>query len=95
MGVPIEQELLVGIVSQGAEGGFSAAIDGAVSLDELDGRFELLARQFRKAGRDGGILKREIINAVAGGVLPAPNPERAEIAIAVKNHQRPGRRRCD
>ena len=95
VGIPIQEELFMRIVGEGTKGGFGAAVNGAVRLDELHGALELLARQFGKTGRDGRVLKGEIINAMAGGALPAVNPKGAEIAIAIENHQWLGRRGSD
>src|SRR5258706_8784531 len=91
--IPIEQPLRAEVLGQRAKGGFGATVNPAIRLDQMNGSFESLARQFGKACGHDWVLKRKVIHALARGDLPAPDPEPAEIAIAVKNHQRLRRRR--
>ena len=78
----------MGIVRERAEDGLGAAINAAIYLDQLNGGLELAARHFGKTSRHAGVLKRQIIEVIAGGVLPAVNPQLAEIAVAIIDHQR-------
>ena len=81
------------IVGQRAENRVRAGMNQAVGFNELDGGVELFGRNFRELLRDARVLRRKIIHGVTGHLLPAPDPERAEIAITVKNHERFWRRR--
>jgi hypothetical protein len=85
--IPVEEPVLLWFVGERTKDGFRAAIDPAIRLNQLDGSFKLAAREFRKLRRHAAILKGEIINVIAGGVLPTANPQRAEVAVAVKDHQ--------
>ena len=80
---------------QRAKDGFRAGINRAVRFDELDGGIKVFAGDFGKSGGDLRILRGQIIHGVAGHLLPAADPKRAEIAVAVENHQRFRRRRGD
>src|SRR5439155_13840586 len=90
---PAQRTALFRVVSERAKDCFRPAVNRAVRLDEMDCRFELLPRKFRELLSDTGSLKRKILNGIAGGLLPAADPERAEVAVAVENHQRLRRRR--
>src|SRR5437899_7492129 len=95
MYVPVEEPLLMRIVGECPECGFRAAVDCAVRIDQVDGGFKLLTGDFRKSDRDRGVLERQVIDTNAGDVLPAPNPDAAEMTVAIKDHERLCRRRCD
>src|SRR5437016_6767964 len=88
MFIPIHQPALVRVMSQGTECSFGPAIYGTIRFQQVNSAFKSLRRQLVKADGEGRILKWKIINRVARGMLPAANPEPAEIAVAVKNHQR-------
>lgn len=81
-----------GVVRPRAENGLRAGINQAVGLDKHDGRVILPAGNFGKLRGDARVLGGQVIHAVAGHLLPAADQQRAEIAVAVKNQQRPGRR---
>ncbi len=72
-----------------------AAIDAAIRLDQLHGGFESAARHLGKARRHAGVLKREKIEAITDSLLPTANTPRAEMAVAVIDHQRLCGRRGD
>ena len=48
----------------------------------------MFARDFRKSCGNLRVLGGQVIDGVAGQLLPARNPTFAKIAIAVKNHER-------
>src|SRR6266550_1722900 len=91
--IPTQRISLPGIVSQRAADRFRPAVNGAVRLNELHRSFESLARKFRELFSDARVLKRDIFDGVACGLLPAFDPKRAEVAVAVENHQWLRRRR--
>jgi len=93
--VTTQRPLPVGIVRPRAENGLRTGINQAIGFDEHDGRVKLVAGNFGKLRGDARVLGGQVIHAVAGHLLPAADPQRAEIAVAVKNQQRPGRRRGD
>ena len=81
-----------GFFASAAKNGFRAGINRAVGFNELNGGVKLLVRDFRELRGDAWILRRQIIHGIAGHLLPAADPQRAEIAVAVENQQRFGRR---
>ena len=93
--VPIKQRLLMGVVGECTESSFSTGVNCSVRLDKVDSGFKLPAVDFREARRNGRILERQIVQAVAGDVLPASNPDAAEVAVAVIDHEWLCRRNCD
>ncbi len=88
MNVPVEEPLFARIVGERAESGLSAGVNRAVRLNEMDGCFKLLARNFGKSLGDGGILIRQVIQLFAGDMTPAPNPDAAKSTVAIKHHER-------
>ena len=93
--VTTQRPLPVGIARQRAENGLRTGINQAVGFDELDGSVKLPAGNFGKLRCNVRVLGGQVVHAVAGHLLPAADPQRAEIAVAVKNQQRLGRRRGD
>jgi hypothetical protein len=82
-------------LAQGAEDGLGAAADRAVRQDEMDGLLEVGQGDFGELGGDGWVLEGEIIDRAGGGEFPAGDPTAAELAIAVKDQQGPGRGRLN
>jgi hypothetical protein len=87
MDIPIQEPLFVRIVGECPESGFSAGENSSIGFDEMDCRFELSAKDFRKARCDRRILKWQIVQAVLGYVLPTANPHAAEVTVAIKDHE--------
>ena len=59
-----------------------------VRFNQLDGGCELFTGNFFESFGHLCRLKRSVINLVAGDLLPALDPQRAEAAVAVENYQR-------
>ena len=67
----------------------------AVGQNQVDGFSEVRRRNFRELRGYCGVLERKIIHGPAGRAFPADDPAAAELAIAVKHQQGPGRRRLN
>ena len=65
-----------------------AAMGRGVGRAELNGARERCARDFRKT--QGCFLERSVLDRGRGEVTPALDPAAAEMAIAVKDQERPG-----
>ena len=91
----MQRPLPFGIVGQSAEDRFCARMNGAVGFNESNGGIELSLWNFWKARGNLRVLRGQIIHRVTRNLPPAANPERAEIAVAVENHQRLRWRRGD
>jgi len=76
------------IFCQRAKDRFCARKNRAVGFNQLDGGVKLLVWNFRELCGDARVLRRQIIHGNAGHLLPAADPERAEVAVAVENQQR-------
>ena len=83
------------IFRQCAKNRFRAGINRAVRFNQLDCSLKSITWNFRELCCDTGILRWQIIHGITGHLLPAADPQRAEIAVAVENHQRFWRRRGD
>src|SRR6476620_2846536 len=70
MGIPVEKPLFVRIAGECPESGFSAGVNCSAWLDEMDSDFQLRERNFGKPLWNGAILEGEIVEAIAGDVLP-------------------------
>src|SRR6266404_7449428 len=70
---------------QRAEDRFGSRIDMSVRVDKLDCLLALLASQFGKAFSDTCVLERDVLDAIAGALLPTGDPATAEIAVAVED----------
>ena len=57
----------------------------------MDCRRELFPRQLGISFGHAAVLKRKVVHRVTGGLMPAPNPESTESAIAIVKHHRFGR----
>ena len=75
-----------GLFSERTEHRVSAAGDGSIRLNELDGPSEILLRYFRKKFGNG--LKRSVFDCVPRNLFPSFNPSEAEEALAVENQER-------
>jgi hypothetical protein len=75
-----------------AKNRFRTAVNRAIRFDELNAPVEVIARDLRKLISYSRVLERDVFNRYAGGALPPFDPEPAKIALAVKDHQRFGRR---
>jgi len=95
MDVPIEKPLFMRVGCECPDCSFSAGVNGSVGFDEVDCGFKLLEWDFGIARRNRRVLKRQIVQAVACRVSPTPNPDAAEGAVAIINHEWLRRRSCD
>jgi hypothetical protein len=91
--IPAKETLPGRVVRQRPKRGLCAKKHRAVRLDEVNRRREDFTWQFGELFRHAGLLKGKVLDAVAGGSLPAMNPAGAEVAIAVEDHRRLWRRR--
>src|SRR5437868_781994 len=82
-----------GTVSERPKHRLGTAVNLTFGLDELDGLRKTFRRYFWKLRGDARVLRRQVIDAVLCGLLPAGDPKLAEVAIAVIDEQRFRRRR--
>ena len=93
--VKTQQPAVPAALGQGTKHRFRPAADGAVGQDQVDGLLQVLAGNFGKPAGQRFVLEWKIIHRLAGGVFPTRDPTAAELAIAVKDQQRFGRRRLN
>lgn len=82
-------------MSQSAKSGLRAFVNKTIWLQQRDGAIKQVARDFGKSRGHGGVLRGDIVHLGIGNVPPLFDGEFAEVAIAIVDHQRLGRRLGD
>jgi hypothetical protein len=82
-------------VSEQAKHSLGASRDATVGLDEVHRERETVELDSREAFGDSRGVGRHVFNAVVGSPAPAGDPEPAECAVAVEDHERAVRRHGD
>src|SRR5580765_4329291 len=90
MAIPFVEPGHFRILRQGSKSGFRAAYNRSIRQNQVHRLLERGFLDLGKALRYGRILKWNKLHPVAGGLLPALDPQLAKVAIAVINHDRFG-----
>src|SRR4051794_30126114 len=83
------------VLRQGLKGGFSPAHHFSIRQNQVNSLLEARFGNLRETAGYTRILESRVFDTVTGGLLPAFDPQLAEVAVAVENHDGLGRRSSD